>query len=118
LDWLEIAEKEGMKIVKEALADSDEGVEEGSDGTSEWDNLLDQHKLCEKKVADNENGIVNVDKQLKEVRQLLLKEKEWSVGFVRGANPTSHGATYGGPNSCSLDILKMYKTFFLHSSLT
>ena len=61
------AEEEGIKIVKEALADSDEGVGESSDGTSEWENLLDQHKVCEKKVANNQNRIVDLDKQLKEV---------------------------------------------------
>jgi len=98
--------------LKEALADFDEGVGEGSGGKSEWDDLLYQHKLSEKKVADNKLKIDHLDKQIKEVRQMLVKENEWSVGFVRGANLTSHGATCASPTSCSLDISKIYKTFF------
>ena len=101
-------------MLKEALADSYEGVEEGSAGTSEWDNLLDQHEVCQKKVADNQHKIVDLDKQLQEDRQLLVKENHWSVGFVLWANPTSPGETCAGPSSCSLDILKMYKTFFAY----
>ena len=96
--------------MKEALADSDEGVGEGSGGKSEWVDLLYQHKLCEKKVADNKTKIDHLDIYLKEVRQMLVKEKEWLVGFLRGANPTSHGATCAGLTS--LDISKIYKTFF------
>jgi len=67
LDWSISAEEAGIKIVKEALADSDERVEEGSVGTSEWDNLLDKHEVCKKKVADNQHRIVDLDKQLQEV---------------------------------------------------
>ncbi len=111
-DWPVSAEEEGTQILKEALADSDDGVGENSGGKSEWDDLVYQHKLCEKKVADNELKIDHLDKQIKEVRQMLVKENEWSVGFVRGANPTSHGASCAGPSSCSLDISKIYKTFF------
>jgi len=48
--------------LKEALADSDEGVREGSGGKSEWDVLLYQHKLSEKKVVDNELKIDHLDK--------------------------------------------------------
>ena len=100
--------------MKEALADSDERVEEGSAGTSEWENLLDQHEVCQKKVADNQHRIVDLDKQLQEVWQLLVKKNQWLFGFVLGANPTSSGATCDGPSSCSLDIVKMYTTFFAY----
>jgi len=79
---------------------------ECSDGTSEWENLLDQHKVCEKKVAANKNSILDLDKQLKEVQQLLHKEKQWSIGFMHsGPNRTS-----GGPSLSGLDILKIYRT--------
>ena len=111
-DWPVTAEEEVIQILKESLADFDEGVGEGSGGKSEWDDLLYKHKLCEKKVADNETKIDHLGKQLKEVRQMLVKENEWLDGFVRGPNPTSRGATCAGPISCSLDISKIYKTFF------
>ena len=61
-DWPVSVEEEGIQILKEALADSDEGVGEGSGGKSEWDVLLYQHKLSEKKVVDNELKIDHLDK--------------------------------------------------------
>ena len=82
--------------------------------TSEWENLLNQHKVCEKKVGDNENTIVDLDKQLKEVQQLLHKEKQWSIGFVHsGPNQTSADPTSSCPSSTGFDILKIYKTICL-----
>jgi len=61
------------------------GVEEVGEFSyciSEWEKLLEQHKVCEKPGAGNQKRIVDLDKQIREVQELVHKENHWSLGFV------------------------------------